>query len=151
MFMYTDLCRDRHNTSEEMKQCCRQLLQPQRGGVGPAGQQVGLCGGVSTVTAVFLNLFLNGVCHPPIISPFLRPPTPPIPPTRIPLSSLTQNKFKFSSKMRPHAAICDLIWALSFLLVLSCNVILPIKTGNSHALLQGAFPETTKVQIRDSS
>lgn len=89
MLMCADQRRDSDNTSEEMNQCGRQLLQAQQvgGGVGPTGQQVGFTGSVTTVTAVLPFSF----SMLPVSHLMFHPPSFPGSPHR-------QNKLQFLSE-----------------------------------------------------
>lgn len=104
-------------------------------------------GGVATVTAVsfFPIFFLNVACRPPTLP--LPSPPPPIP-SLPPLAQLSQ-VFIWDKASRRHRRLNAGVVVprrSSF-----CNRIPPIKTGNTGVCHQGASPDTTRPEIRESS
>lgn len=102
-------------------------------------------GGVTTVTAVcFFPFFLNVACHPPILP---HPPHPSIP--SLPPQAQQSQVFIWDKASHRHLRLNP--GALVPRRSSFCNSIPRIKIGNTSVCHQGASPETTRPEIRESS
>lgn len=121
-----------------------------RGESDPPASRLG-SGGVTTVTAVsFFPFFLKCCLPPTYISSFpssLLPPHSLIP--SLPPQAQQSHVFNWDKASRRHLRLNP--GALVPQRSSFCNSIPPIKTGNTSVCHQGASPETTRPEIRESS